>query len=123
MSLFLGSTLISAKSLPLPQSLGSSCIFSQLSPASLLLYMPLACAASTVAYKRLGSLGAMVNPIRPNPTEVPGNPFVNFFHVVPPSVDLNKPLSGPSHAPFYQDPCLPAHRSAYTILGLTGSIV
>ena len=36
----------------------------------------------------------------------------NFFHVVPPSVDLNKPLSGPFHAPFSHGPWRPAHISA-----------
>src|SRR4051812_47449575 len=79
--------------------------------------------ASTVAYNRLGSEGAMQNPILPRPCCGVGNPLVSFVHVVPPFVDLNKPLSGPFHAPFSHGPCLPAHMSAYMMLGFCGSIV
>src|SRR6185503_9956675 len=85
--------------------------------------MPPAVVASTVAYILFGSLGAMQKPIRPNPSLVVGSPCVNFFQVLPPSVDLNNPLSGPFHEPFSQGPWRPAHISAYIILGLTGSIV
>src|SRR6185295_10345230 len=65
----------------------------------------------------------MQKPILPNPCSVVGKPFVIFFQVVPPSVDLNKPLSFPFHAPFSQGPCLPAHISAKTMFELFGSIV
>src|SRR5579871_2317518 len=78
--------------------------------------------ASTVAYNRFEFDGAMQNPIRDNPCSVVGSPFVNCFHVLPPSVDLNKPLSVPFHAPFSHGPCLPAHISAYITSGFDGSI-
>src|SRR5215213_11818241 len=64
----------------------------------------------------------MPNPILDNPCCVVGRPLVSLFHVVPPSVDLNKPLSGPFHAPFSQGPCLPAHKTAYTVLEFFGSM-
>src|SRR5215204_2002787 len=85
--------------------------------------MPPSPPASTVAYILFESDGAMQKPILPNPPSADGNPFVIFFHVVPPSVDLNNPLSFPFHAPFSQGPCLPAHMSAKTMFELFGSIV
>src|SRR4030088_2640244 len=85
--------------------------------------MPPSCGASTAAYIRLGSDAAIQKPILPKPSCVVGKPFVNFFQVVPPSIDLNKPLSGPFHAPFSQGPWRPAHKSAYMIFEFLGSIV
>src|SRR3982751_1261016 len=85
--------------------------------------MPPSLPASTVAYILFESEGAMQNPILPRPCSVVGKPLVIFFHVVPPSVDLNKPLSFPFHAPFSHGPCRPAHISANTMLELFGSTV
>src|SRR5882757_7333707 len=79
--------------------------------------------ASTVAYRRLLLEGAMQKPILPKPCSVVGKPAVNFFQVVPPSTDLNMPLSFPFQAPFSHGPCLPAHISAYTMFELLGSMV
>src|SRR5205814_10539430 len=123
MSAFFGSAFTSAKSLALPQYLLSACILVQLSPASSLLKIPPSLPASTVAYILFESDGAMQKPILPNPCSVVGNSLVIFFQVLPPSIDLNKPLSFPFHAPFSQGPCLPAHISANMILELFGSIV
>src|SRR6186997_3153161 len=123
MSAFFGSTFTSAKSLARPQYLLSVCILVQLSPASSLLNIPPSLPASTVAYILFESDGAIQKPILPRPCSVVGNPLVIFLHVVPPSVDLNKPLSFPFHAPFSHGPCLPAHISAKTMFELLGSIV
>src|SRR5436189_4214380 len=123
MSAFFGSAFTSAKSLALPQYLLSACILVQLSPASSLLKIPPSLPASTVAYILFESDGAMQKPILPKPCSVVGKPFVIFFQVVPPSVDLNKPLSFPFHAPFSQGPWRPAHMSANTMFELLGSIV
>src|SRR5436189_5859240 len=123
MSAFFGSAFTSAKSLALPQYLLSACILVQLSPASSLLKIPPSLPASTVSYILFESEGAIQKPILPKPCSVVGKPLVIFFHVVPPSVDLNNPLSVPFHAPFSHGPCLPAHMSAKTMFELFGSIV
>src|SRR5690348_11266446 len=85
--------------------------------------MPPSLPASTVAYILFELEGAMQKPILPNPCSVVGKPLVIFFQVVPPSIDLNNPLSFPFHAPFSQGPCLPAHISANMIFGSFGSMV
>src|SRR6516164_646928 len=43
---------------------------------------------------RLGLLRAIAMPIRAQPSSAPGNPLAIGRHVVPPSVDLYKPLPG-----------------------------
>src|SRR6185295_809038 len=113
MSAFFGSALISAKSLPRPHGRASLLTLRQLSPASSDRYTPPNCGeASTVAYMRFELLGATQNPIRPKPCSNVGSPFVSLRQLLPPSVDLNNPLSGPCQAPFSHGPCLPAQRSA-----------
>ena len=54
----------------------------------------------------------IAKPILPSPCSIVGSPFVNFDQVLPPSVDLNKPLSLPCQAPFSHGPWRPAQRSA-----------
>src|SRR5438132_4754193 len=77
---------------------------------------------------RLGSLGAIATSACTKPSVVPeapapeaGNPFVNGFHVVPPSVDLKMPPFDPFQAPFSHGPCRVSQRHAYTMSGLFGS--
>jgi hypothetical protein len=55
---------------------------------------------STVAVERRGSLGATPMPMRPSPSGAVGSPCVSWRHVVPPSVDLKRPLPGPVKTPF-----------------------
>src|ERR1019366_1102294 len=71
---------------------------------------------------RLGSLSAMAMPMRPSPPCANvGRPPVSRFQVVPPSVDLKRPLLGPENAPFSHGPCCACHSTAYTFRGLRGS--
>src|SRR6185503_2593546 len=112
MSAFFGSTLHSAKSSPRSQRRSSVLCLAHDSPPSSDRYKPPPLVASTQAYIRFGLLAATQKPMRPNPSETDGSPFSNFTQVVPPSVDLKRPLWGPSHWPFSQGPCLPAQRSA-----------
>ena len=82
--------------------------------------MPLS-SASTIAHTRSPFLGDTVTPIRPFiPLGMPGL-SVNSVQVSPPSVDLNRPLSGPplinSHG--FRSTC---QKAAYRMRGLDGSI-
>src|SRR3954453_23958245 len=70
-------------------------------------------------YSRRGLLGEIV---RFAWMKFSGTPFVNGFHVVPPSVDLKIPPPGPLHAEFSHGPCRASHNAAYTICGFVGSI-
>src|ERR1700736_2986622 len=103
-SLFLGSTRTPAKSEPRPDFTASVLLRCQLAPASSERYSALGL-ASTSAYMRLGSLGAIAMPMRPSPCAGVGRPPVSCCQVVPPSVDLKSPLFGPDHSPFSQGPC------------------
>src|SRR3954469_14813815 len=105
-SLFFGSTRTQAKSLPRPWIRCSPLTRFQLAPASSERYTPPASPrASTSAYMRFPSLGAMPSPMPPNPPCAKvGSPLPMGFHVVPPSVDLNSPLFGPEKAPFSHGP-------------------
>ena len=49
---------------------------------------------STLRYMRFGLLGAMAMPMRERPSSAVGKPCVIGRQVLPPSVDLYKPLPG-----------------------------
>ena len=70
----------------------------------------------------MNELDAMATPMRPKPPCAKvGKPPVSGFQVVPPSVDLKRPLLGPEKTPFSQGPCLACQSTAYTVRGSRGS--
>src|SRR6266702_4540892 len=107
---------------------GSSVIFRHVSPASSDRYTPsplsvaysVCTVVEAVAYSRCGSLAATPTLICTRPG---GNPFVSCFHVVPPSVDLNRPPPVPGYAfASSHGPSVSSHIDAYTTRGFLGSI-
>ena len=111
--MFFGSTLTSAKSLPRPQTRCSLLTRCQVSPAS---SERIDAAQPRRIDERVEALRIAARdtakPMRPRPCRVVGSPCVSCFQVVPPSVDLKSPLSGPCQAPFSHGPCRAAHRTA-----------
>src|SRR6266849_1096175 len=111
-SLFFGSTRTQEKSAPRPEIRGSLLTRFHVLPASSDRYTPPASRDSTTAYIRFPSLGAMPMPIRPSPCANVGNPPVSGFQVLPPSVDLKRPLFAPENAPFSHGPWRACHNTA-----------
>src|SRR6185437_16342267 len=102
---------------------GSLVTWRQLAPASSDRYIPTSPLGApgpldTDAYRTFGSLGA----IRNNACWTGGNPWVSFFQVLPPSVDLKMPPSVPPKCPFSHGACCCCQRVAYRTSELLGSI-
>src|SRR5580658_1917872 len=109
-SLFFGSTRTQAKSDPRPETRSSVFTRFHVVPASSERYTALGF-PSTSAYMRLASLGAIPMPMRPSPSAGVGSPPVSCDQVLPPSVDLKRPLPAPLHSPFSQGPWRAAHNT------------
>src|SRR5439155_27090097 len=85
-------TFTSLKSPSPPQSRGSALTRCQCSPPSSERCTPPPCAAPSTAYMRPGSLAHIPTPMRPSLSSAVGRPTVIRRQVVPPSVDLYRPL-------------------------------
>src|SRR5689334_4929971 len=84
--------------------------------------MPTVRVFATVAYMRLGLLGATATSAWTTPSpSPPGRPLVSWRQVVPPSVDLNMPPPVPDQTPFSHGPWRSSQRQAYTVFGSLGS--
>src|SRR5204862_4945482 len=78
--------------------------------------------ASTMAYIRAGLLSETDSPMRPSLSASLGRPFVICLQLLPPSVDLYRPLPLPLYAPpVVQGGRREAHISAKTTCELRGS--
>src|SRR4029079_19741956 len=71
---------------------------------------------------RRGSLGATAKAMRPSPCALSGRPALSLFHVLPPSVDLYRPLVLPVKLPFSHGPSRWLHIAANTTVGFVESI-